>query len=173
MVKFSNEFRKKVVQEYLTGMGSTTLCKKYGVASRQTILDWVHRYEKYGVEAFQIRSSKFEYDGNFKAEVLKWRMENRASLTETALHFNISNAGTISTWEKKFHEKGIEALYERRGRPKQMTQNPKENKSTKNKLSEVERLKEENKLLKIENEYLKKLKALIQEPNYTDKSKRK
>jgi transposase len=171
LVRFSSEFRKKVVQEYLTGLGSTTLCKKYGVASTQTILDWVHRYEKFGIEAFEVRSPKFQYDRSFKVKVLKWRMENKASLTETALHFDISNVGTISTWEKKFHEEGIEALNKQRGRPKQMIQNPKENKSTKNKLSELERLKEENKLLKIENEYLKKLKALIQEPNPIDKSK--
>jgi transposase len=173
LVRFSSEFRKKVVQEYLTGLGSTTLCKKYGIGSKQTILDWVHRYEKFGVEAFEVRSPKFDYDGSFKAKVLKWRMENRASLSETALHFDITNAGTISSWEKKFHEEGLEALYKRRGRPKQMIQNPKGNKHTKNKFSEVEQLKEENKLLKIENEYLKKLKALIQKPNHTDKSKRK
>jgi transposase len=173
LVKFSNEIRKKVVQEYLTGVSSITLCKKYGIASHQTIMDWVHRHEKFGVEAFEVRSPKFDYDGTFKVKVLKWRLENRASLTETALHFDITNAGTISTWEKKFHEEGLEALYKQRGRPKQMIQNPKENKSKKNKLSEVERLNEEIKLLKIENEYLKKLKALIQEPNHTDKNKRK
>lgn len=165
----------QVVQEYLAGKGSThTLSKKYGIASHHTVLNWIHRYEKFGVKAFQIKSSKFDYDGRFKVKVLEWRHKNRASLSETALHFDISNVGTISGWQKKFDEGGIEALYKRRGRPKQMIQNPKENKHTKTKeLSELERLKEENKLLKIENEYLKKLDALIQEPTHTDKSKRK
>ncbi len=144
-------------------MSSTTLCKQYKVTSKPTVLDWVHRYQKFGVDAFQIRSPKFMYDGSSKVKVLEWRHKNRASLTETALHFDISNTGTISDWQKKFDEGGIEALYKRRGRPKQMLQNPKENKHTKTiELSELERLKEENKLLKIENEYLKKLDAVIQ-----------
>jgi transposase len=39
--------------------------------------------------------------------------------------------------------------------------------------SELEKLQRENRLLRIENEYLKKLKALIQESEDTDKSKRK
>lgn len=125
MVKFSSEFRKKVVQEYLTGVGSTTLSKKYGIADRHTVLNWVHRYEQFGEEAFPIRSPKFEYDGSFKVRVLEWKQRNRASLTGTALHFDISNTGTIAGWQKKFDEGGIEALYKRRGRPKQMIKNPK------------------------------------------------
>ena len=175
MVKYSSEIRNKVVQEYLAGEGSTyTLGKKYGIASHKTILNWVHRYQKYGVEALQIRSSKCDQDGSFKVKVLEWRHKNRASLTETALHFDISNTGTIAGWQKKFDEGGVEALYKRRGRPKQMIQPPRVNKHTKTKeLSELARVKEENKLLKIEIEYLKKLKALIQEPNHTDKSRRK
>lgn len=38
---------------------------------------------------------------------------------------------------------------------------------------ELEKLQRENRLLRIENEYLKKLRALMQEPDDTDKSKRK
>ena len=55
-----------------------------------------------GISAFNIRSSKSDYDGNFKLEVLKWMRSNRASLTETALHFNISTPSTIWSWERKF-----------------------------------------------------------------------
>ena len=174
MVKFSSEIRIQVVQEYLTGKGTTySLSKKYGIAAHTTVLNWVHRYEKFGIEAFKIIRRKEERDGRFKAKVLEWRHKNRASLKETALHFNISNTGTISNWQKKFDEGGIEALYKRRGRPRQMIKNHKENHKETKELSELERLQEENKLLKIENEYLKKLRALIQEPNHTDKSKRK
>ena len=37
----------------------------------------------------------------------------------------------------------------------------------------LKNLQHENRLLRIENEYLKKLRALMQEPEDTDKSKRK
>src|SRR4051794_4790173 len=107
MVKFSGEFREKVILEYLDGGGgSQELAKKYGIGSHQTILDWVNRYEKYGDKANEVRSPKSVYDGNFKMEVLKWMWSNRASLRETSLHFDISTPSTILSWERKYREKG-------------------------------------------------------------------
>lgn len=43
---------------------------------------------------------------------------NRASLTEVAQHFDISKLSTIWSWQRKFEEKGVEALFKRRGRAK-------------------------------------------------------
>ncbi|MBT2739949.1 helix-turn-helix domain-containing protein [Bacillus sp. ISL-77] len=94
---------------------------------------------------------------------------NRASLPETALHFDLSTPSTIWSWEKKYKEKGVEALFNRRGRPKDMTTNHKHNQGKES--IEVEKLQREIRMLRIENEYLKKLQALMQEPGDTDKSK--
>lgn len=174
MVKFSSELRQKVVLEYLTGGGGTReLAKKYGIGSHQTILDWVNRYKEYGGNAFDIRSPKYVYDGNFKLEVLEWMKSNRASLPETALHFDISSPSTIWSWQQKWEEEGASALFKRRGRAKHMTTSPNNKQEKKEEPSELEKLKRENRLLRIEIEYLKKLDALMQEPQNTDKSKRK
>jgi transposase len=174
MAKFPSEFREKVVLEYLSGGGgSKLLAKKYGIGSHQTILDWVNRYQKYGDKGLNVRSNKGLYDGAFKLEVLEWMRRNRASLPETALHFNISSPSTIWSWERKYEEKGVEALFTRRGRPKDMTANHENTYEKNEESSDIESLKRENRMLKIENEYLKKLRALIQEPADTDKSKRK
>lgn len=174
MVKFSSEYREKVVLEYLNGGGGTReLAKKYGICSHTTLLNWVNRYKKYGDKAFNVRSTKDVYDGSFKLEVLEWMRRNRASLPETSLHFNISTPSTIWFWERKFEEKGVEALFNRRGRPEDMKANHEPKKEKKEEDSELEKLQRENRMLRIENEYLKKLRALIQEPGDTDKSKRK
>lgn len=173
-MKFSSEYRRKVVLDYLNrGGGSIELAKKYGIGSHQTILDWVNRYKKFGDKAFDVRSPKDVYDGQFKLEVLEWMKRNRASLPETALHFNISTSSTIWSWQRTFEEEGVEALFKRRGRPKQMTAKHDDQQGKNEESSELEKLKRENRLLKIENEYLKKLRALIQESEDTDKSKRK
>ncbi len=174
MVKFSSEFRAKVVLEYLDGGGGThELAKKYGIGSHTTILNWVNQYEKYGAKAFEIRSPKVVYDGKFKLEVLEWMWRNRASLPETALHFNISTPSTIWFWKRTYEEEGVEALYKRRGRPTQMTAKDKHQRGGNEDSSELEKLQRENRLLRIENEYLKKLRALIQESEDTDKNKRR
>lgn len=149
------------------------MAKKYGIGSHQTILDWVNRYQKYGNKASEVRSSKSVYDGNFKFEVLKWMWSNRASLRETSLHFNIPTPSTILRWERKYREKGVETLFNRRGRPKDMIANQENQQEKKEESTDLESLQRENRRLKIENEYLKKLRALIQESVDTDKSKRK
>ncbi|CRK85185.1 transposase [Neobacillus massiliamazoniensis] len=174
MVKFSNECREKVVLEYLNGGGGThDLAKKYGIGSHTTILNWVNQYKKYGDKAFDVRSPKDVYDGKFKLEVLEWMGKNRASLRETSLHFDITTPSTILSWKRKFEENGVEALFKQRGRPIEMKSNHEYQQGKNEESSELEKLQRENRLLRIENEYLKKLKALIQESEDTDKSKRK
>ena len=64
-------------------------------------------------------------------------------------------------------------MFKRRGRPKDMTANNDRKMGEKEEPLELEKLQRENRLLRIENEYLKKLRALMQEPDDTDKSKRK
>lgn len=172
MVKFSSEYREKVVKDYLNGGGGTKeLAKKYGISSHSTILNWVDHYKKYGEKAFDVRSPKRVYDGKFKLEVLEWMGRNRASLRETSLHFDITTPSTILSWQRKFDEEGVEALFKRRGRPNQMTAKDIQQEGENEESSELEKLQRENRMLRIENEYLKKLRALVQEPVDTDKSK--
>ncbi|WP_404802680.1 hypothetical protein [Limosilactobacillus oris] len=74
----------------------------------------------------------------------------------------------MATWQKKLKERGIEALFTRRGRAKHMTTN--HNHQASKQLSELEQLKAENRALKVENEYLKKLDALVQHRGQSKKN---
>ena len=55
---------------------------------------------KYGIDGLKVRYPKYDYDGNFKLNVLNWR-KDISFLSETALQFDISNPGTIATWQRK------------------------------------------------------------------------
>ena len=161
MSKFSKEFKFRVVQEYLnSSVGIGQLARKYGIKSDASILKWVNQYQVFGEEGLEVRRPTFIYDGSFKVNVLKCLKTNNASLSETALHFNISEPSTIWAWKRKLEADGIDALYSVRGRPKIMSAD-KQGKNKK-KQTELERLREENELLQIENDYLKKLRALVQ-----------
>ena len=86
---------------------------------------------------------------------------NHLSATETAIQFKIGNTNHVLKWERIYYEEGPQALYlERRGRSKKMNSKPR-----KKKLSEsVEKdLIAEIQQLRMENAYLKKLNALVQE----------
>ncbi|MBX9011541.1 transposase, partial [Ligilactobacillus murinus] len=156
MTKFSFEDKLRAVNMYLRGYGSNTVAKVYKVKNHSNILMWVKRYQKYGIDGLKVRYPKYDYDGNFKLNVLNWRKRHKASYPETALQFDISNPGTIATWQRKLDTKGVDALFTRRGRAKHMTTNNNKQ-AEKSELSELERLRAENRALRVENEYLKKL----------------
>ncbi len=86
---------------------------------------------------------------------------NHLSATETANYFRLGGSSVVLKWERIYYEEGPQGLYiERRGRSKNMSSKPKK----KNLNNEIEEdLIAENQRLRMENEYLKKLNALVQE----------
>lgn len=169
MTKFSFEIKKLAVNQYLQGIGSTTIARKLGIKRHDTVLMWVARYRKYGINGLKIRRSTHDYDGNFKLKVLNWKKQNQASYATTALKFDISNYGTIANWQRKFERGGVRALFTRRGRPRRMTNNHGKH-DNQTSLSELERLRAENRALRVENEYLKKLDALVRKRGHRKKN---
>ncbi|WP_046039653.1 helix-turn-helix domain-containing protein, partial [Lactiplantibacillus plantarum] len=116
-----------------------------------------------------------EYSSEFKIEVLNWKQQHKASLPETALHFNLSSPSTIWQWQRKFDLEGLSRLNRVRGNPKTMSKHKKVTKPTTAQIQarhdkdELKQLKQENKMLRIENEFLKKLDALDHEKSAHEK----
>ena len=133
--------------------------KKFNVPTKSMLNNWIHKYETHGVEGI-MKQLKSSYNGNFKQDVVEYMHNNHLSATETANYFRLAGADVVLKWERIYYEEGPQGLHiERRGRSKNMSSKPK------NKLSkEVEEdLIAENQRLRMENEYLKKLNALVQE----------
>ena len=158
--KYSVELKIKIVQEYLSGKsgGMHLVAEKYNMSYGQ-LKRWIHLYEQHGAEG--LRQSSRTFSGEFKIHVVEYMHENRMSLSEAAYYFCIQNISTISKWERIYYEEGRDALLiERRGRSSMKKKNSlKTIKSVDNNedlLAEVQRLR-------MENEYLKKLNALVQE----------
>lgn len=127
--------------------------------SKTPVLRWVARYRKFGPEGLLLKHGI--YDGAFKLSVIEYMHANHLSLFQTAVEFGIPTDVTVGKWERIYYEEGPEALYrDNRGRKKKVKSNkPKKkiNKQTEEDLiAEVQRLR-------MENEYLKKLQALVQE----------
>lgn len=98
-------------------------------------------------------------------DVLNYMSENEASPNEAVVLFNISSPALIRKWRKQLSTIGIDALVSKeKGRPSVKEKLKKETKQTKQTSAEgtVEALEERIKQLEMENDYLKKLNALVQ-----------
>ena len=160
MSKYSSEFKLEVVKYYLdNNVGYQTTADHFSVAYA-LVLKWVRKYKENGYAGL-MKNQKSSYSGDFKLNVVEYMHENHLSCQEAAVHFNLAGDYVVSKWERIYYEEGPQGLYiERRGRSKNMSSKPKKKKLNK---KVEEDLIAENQRLRMENEYLKKLNALVQE----------
>ena len=159
--KYSDEFKLALVQEYLEGKngGIKAIAQKYGVPHSH-LRRWIHAYKANGIEG--LTKVTRTYDGATKIHIVEYMHTNSLSTNQTAAIFGVQSPPTIAKWERIYYEEGKEALLEeRRGRKHMSTKTPKDTK--KKNVNENEDLLAEVQRLRMENEYLKKLNALIQE----------
>jgi len=166
VAKYSEEFKMKLVVEYLDGnIGYGSLAKKYNMGSQTPIRDWVKSYESQGMDGLKRRKTKREYSVQFKLDTIQFMLNTGASYLDTAVHFNLNNPSLITRWMKELHEQGVEGLIPKpKGRPS-MSKKPNKQKKKEEKNLTREELERENELLRLENAYLKKLKAFRENPN--------
>ena len=163
MSKYTFEEKTEAVQRVLDGMSIRESARIMGVSKAQ-VQRWFHLYENHGWES--LRNGGASYDGAFKVMVVEYMYSNHLSCRSTAAHFGIKSSVNVCKWERIYYEEGPEGLLKKkpRGRPpKDMRK--KETDFQKKELSEEtkEDLIAEVQRLRMENEYLKKLRALVQE----------
>lgn len=167
MVKYSEEFKLNLVQEYLTGsLGYSLLAKKYGMPSQTPLQDWVRAYKKLGIEGLIKKTKKQFYSVQSKLDVLNFMKQTGASYQDTAIEFNMNNPSLIVNWNSKFLKEGIEGLQEKvKGRPSMSKKSKITTTKQEKVMSREEQLERENELLRLEVAYLKKLKAFRENPD--------
>ena len=160
MSKHSLELKLDVVECVLKKRYSTWEAAREHRVDQSCVRKWVNAYEYHGIEGLTRKHGT--YSGQFKIDVIEYMHTNHLSIRQIAAKFGIPSPKSVRDWEHTYYEKGPQALLgERRGR-KKMTDENKFPKYKPNKNIE-EDLIAENQRLKMENAYLKKLNALVQE----------
>lgn len=158
---YSETFKLQVVQEYLAGKGSQAeICKKFKIKSTKQLRNWISKYNNHeelksysgGTGKIMVKGRKTTLEE--RIDIVKDYIESGSSYEEIAEKYQISYQ-QIYQWVRKYQEKGIDGLQDRRGKPKENT------------LSETDRLRAElkmekakNKHLELEVAFLKKLKEI-------------
>ncbi|MBP7386288.1 IS3 family transposase [Roseburia sp. CLA-AA-H204] len=169
MAKYSFEFKKKVVLEYINGEGGTQyLSTKYGLGSNSQLRKWLAAYKEFGDEGLKRSRKKENYSFKKKLSVVELYLSSEISYQDLALQEGITNPSMIVNWVNRFRVAGPDALRPRKkGRKKTLNTS---DDNTQNKLVEessvdtsaehVKELEEELLKLRIENAFLKELRRL-------------
>lgn len=154
MAKYSIEFKKKVVNHYKK-YGAAETIRVYNV-SKKSLYFWISKHESGDL----MRKKNETYSAEKKLEVIKYYQKH--GTFETEKKYNLSSS-SFYKWERMYFEYGIEGLdKDGRGRPKGLKKDVNKNKD----------LLAENQRLRLENMYLKKLKALVEKREEQENKKK-
>lgn len=165
MSKYTKQFKLEVVEHYLTGVsGLKEVAKAHGLV-HSVVGRWVAMYRLHGEKSFD--KKYVNYTAQYKLSVLQHMWQHQLSYTQTELLFDIRGPGRLAIWERSYRSGGIEALISRNCAPSKkmtnpVTTEPTDSSKKDDKRTHDELLAEVN-YLRMENAYLKKLRALVQQ----------
>lgn len=163
MAKYSQEFKLKVVQYYLSNQGGQKATASYFNIDHSTVRKWVTTYEIYGEQGLLKQVSRSTYSVGFKQEVVLCIINEGLSSREIVKRFRLKERHLAVQWLRQYESCGIEGLKPKpRGRPKGLSMpkpsNVEHSKTDRDKTQEE--LLEELAYLRAEVAFLKKRRAL-------------
>ena len=160
-----DERKKKVIQSFFDGGQSLrSIARELGL-DRMVISSWIEIYRYHGLEGLMAPAC-LTYDESFKLKVIQHMIETAEPFTVVAGRFRIPSRATIWKWMHQYMSAEDRALYQLKRERRDMKK-----KQPNRVMTDLEKLQEENELLRAENAYLKKLRALVQEKQQTKKKK--
>lgn len=142
------ELKSSIVNEYLGGnISFEQLAIKYKISSRETIRSWVMEYN--GHKRSLTSTLRGEMTMNKgrnttqeeRLEIVEYCLNHDCNYAETAEKYHVSYT-QANSWVWKYKKDGIEGLKDRRGHRKPLEE-----------MTEIEKLKYENRLLKAEKKH--------------------
>jgi transposase len=158
-IVYSAELKLAAVEDYLAGGGShMDICKRYGIKSTSRLRYWILKYNRHeklrtsGTGGTPIMTNGRTTTFDERVEIVRFCIEHQNNYAQAAEKFEVSYQQVYS-WTNKYLKSGVEALQDNRGKRK-----------SEDAMSEVEKLRAQNKLLEAVNtkkqmeiDFLKKL----------------
>jgi transposase len=167
--KHGTEFRLRIIKEKQKGSSINSLAKKWDI-SKSLVQKWIDHHSSLGAQGL-LPKRRHYYTTEFKLDVVKAYNDNKLSLRDCCLQFNIAAQSTVISWARKYEQLGIVGLRVQKGRPTTMKKDKPPAKKTKP-LTRLEELERDNLYLRAEVDYLKKLDALTQKKQTQQRKRR-
>ncbi|WP_216640343.1 IS3 family transposase [Fusobacterium pseudoperiodonticum] len=169
MSKLTREDKIKIYERRKKGETIPSLAKNFDV-QESNIKYLIALIEKHGYDILRNGKNRI-YSKEFKLQTINRILINNESINSVAIDIGLASNGILHNWLSKFKENGYNVVEKKKGRkPKSMTK-PKKNDKTLSEKEKIKQLEDEILYLKAENEYLKKLRALVQERELKEKKK--
>ena len=167
MAKYTTDFKLSVIEYYLNRHSYKHTAKHFGL-DHKAVEWWVKLYQTHGIDGIKRRSTKAVYDTNFKLNAVQQVLLGK-SLTQLSIELNLPQPSLLSNWLKAYQTFGIMGLEPKPKGRKAMSNS--KHKASKNQSTNKAEPQDDDyaKLLKrlayleAENDYLKKLDALIRQ----------
>ena len=148
--QYPSALKESAVKAYLNGEGShAEICKKYGISSRTQLRNWIKVYNGHrelrpsrgrGSDIYMTKGKTTTYEE--RIEIVSYCIEHGNDYTAAIAKYGVSYQ-QIYSWVRKYNKKGAEGLVDKRGKRKPESE-----------MTEVEKLKAENRLLEARNRRL-------------------
>ena len=159
---YSAQVKTQAVIDYLDGKGSLDdICIKYKISAIGILQQWIKKYNDHKIfkshsskgDKLMTKGRKTTYEE--RIEIVSFCVANTYDYNLTANKFNVSYQ-QVYTWVKKYNKDGYNALVDRRGKNKAFEELSESEKFS----SQLKLLEAENRRLKMENDFLKKLEEI-------------
>ena len=165
-MEHSLEEKLKAIKMYNCGVPPTRIAKILGF-SRNVIAVWCELFKNEGIVGLQRLPYNCRYNFEEKCQIVCEIEKNHVPLHVVSAKYHVSRS-TLHCWVSVVRRKGYDALKEvkygrKYGKNHAIKHTPMGRPKKKEPMTELEKLQRENELLRAENAYLKKMRALMTE----------
>ena len=159
MAKLTREQRIEIYHKRKSGVTIPSLCKQYGI-NKNMIWYLVKLIDKHGEDVLRRDSNRY-YSPQLKLEMINKVLIDNQSIKSVSLEYGLTSDGMLNNWIKYYKENGYNIVEKKRDKKNKKKKEVKP--IDPNDKDAIIKAKDEEILrLKAENEYLKKLRAVVQ-----------
>lgn len=160
MSKLNNDQRMEIYYKRKQGMTLSALSKEYGI-NKRNLEYMIQLLDRHGSQSLRQGKNRY-YPPSLKLEMINKVLIDHQSMNEISLEYGLIGKSMLSNWIRSYRENGYAIVEKKRGRCPAMKK-PVKPVDPNDKDAIIRQKDEEILKLRAENEYLKKLRAVVQE----------